>query len=91
MEIEKVLQGEKTIIYLNGRLDIQTAPEFQDELDEIIGEEKTNELTTVNPTLVLNNKKIDIREPHKVELTIKEKFSLYTEDAVDKIKKLLKK
>lgn len=66
-------------------------PEILNELYSIIGEEKTNELTTVNPTLVLNNKKIDIREPHKVELTIKEKFSLYTEDAVDKIKKLLKK
>lgn len=51
MEIEKVLQGEKTIIYVNGRLDIQTAPEFQDELDEIIGEEKTN--------LVLDLKEVD--------------------------------
>lgn len=35
----------------NGRLDIQTAPEFQDELDEIIGEEKTN--------LVLDLKEVD--------------------------------
>lgn len=49
-------------------------PQILSELNEIIGEEKIKELTTINPRLVLQNKKIDIDEPRKIELSIKEKF-----------------
>lgn len=35
------------------------------EINELIGEEKLKELTTINPRLVLQNKRIDIEEPHK--------------------------
>ena len=41
---------------------------------EIIGEEKLEELTTINPKLVLSNKRIDIRDPQVIELTLKEKI-----------------
>ena len=49
-------------------------PEILSVLAEIIGEEKLSELTTENPKLVLNNKKIDIDEPRKIELSLKEKI-----------------
>jgi len=49
-------------------------PQILSELNEIIGEEKIKELTTINPRLVLQNKKIDIDDPHKVELSLKEKL-----------------
>ena len=51
-------------------------PQILTELNEIVGEEKLKELTTVNPKLVLNNKRIDIEEPHIIELTWKEKMEL---------------
>ncbi len=50
-------------------------PEIILELKSLIGEEKVKELTTINPELVINNKRIDIRKPYKVELTLKEKRS----------------
>lgn len=49
-------------------------PEILEELREIIGEDKLEELTTINPKLVLQNKRIDIEEPNKIELTLKEKL-----------------
>jgi len=49
-------------------------PEALEKISEIIGEEKIEELTKINPRLVLNNKKIDIDEPHIVELSLKEKI-----------------
>ena len=49
-------------------------PRILDEIADIIGEEKLEELTTKNPKLVLNNKKIDIEEPLDFKLTLKEKF-----------------
>lgn len=49
-------------------------PEILEEISEIVGEEKLRELTTTNPELALNNKKIDIDEPHNVDLTLKEKL-----------------
>ena len=49
-------------------------PQILEELQELIGEKKLEELTTINPKLVLNNKRIDIEEPHKIELTLKEKL-----------------
>ena len=36
--------------------------------------EKLEELTTSNPKLVLQNKRIEIEEPNKIELTLKEKL-----------------
>ena len=49
-------------------------PQILDEIADIIGEEKLEELTTTNPKLVLNNKKIEIEEPFDFKLTLKEKF-----------------
>lgn len=46
------------------------------ELSNIIGEEKLEELTTINPELALLNKRIDIRTPIKFELSIKEKIKM---------------
>lgn len=51
-------------------------PEILTELNSLIGEEKLKELTTTNPKLVLNNKRIEIREPQEVELTFKEKLKM---------------
>lgn len=45
-------------------------------LEGIIGPEKLNELTTENPKLVLNNKRITIEKPHTIKLTLKEKISM---------------
>ena len=66
-------------------------PEILVELKSLIGEEKLNELTTINPELVINNKRIDIRKPSKFELTIKEKMSMYAEEAIQKVKNKIRK
>ena len=50
-------------------------PQALEEIKEIIGEEKLEKLTTINPKLVLENKKIDIEEPKEFSLTFKEKLS----------------
>lgn len=49
-------------------------PQILTELTKIVGEEKLEELTTSNPKLVLQNKRIEIEEPNKIELTLKEKL-----------------
>lgn len=49
-------------------------PNILVELENIIGKEKLYELTTQNPSLVLQNKKIDIDEPAEIKLTLKEKL-----------------
>jgi anti-sigma B factor antagonist len=36
MEIEKVSQGDKTILYVTGRVDTKTAPEFQQIIDDTL-------------------------------------------------------
>lgn len=51
-------------------------PQILSEINEIIGDEKLKELTTTNAKLVLKNKRIDIREPNKIELSLKEKIIL---------------
>lgn len=51
-------------------------PEILKKLNEVISQEKIEELTTTNPKLVLNNKRIDIAEPKKVELNFKEKIMM---------------
>ncbi len=48
------------------------------EIENIIGEEKLEELTTINPKFVLENKRIDIDLPKKMEFTLKEKWILKT-------------
>lgn len=52
-------------------------PEILAELNSLIGEEKLEELTTTNPQLALRNKKIDISEPHPIELSLKEKIIMH--------------
>ena len=49
-------------------------PEILAELNDLIGEEKLEELTNTNPSLLLKNKRINIDEPISIELTLKEKF-----------------
>ena len=49
-------------------------PQILTELTKIVGEEKLEQLTTSNPKLVLKNKRIEIEEPNKIELTLKEKI-----------------
>lgn len=49
-------------------------PQILEEIKDLVGETKLEELTTINPKLVLNNKRIDIDEPNKIELTLKEKL-----------------
>ena len=46
------------------------------EIQNIIGEEKLNELTTINPSLAVANKKIEIRTPRNIELNLKEKIKM---------------
>ena len=52
-------------------------PRALDAISEIIGEEKLEELTTINPKLAISNKRIDIAEPLDVKLTFKEKIIMY--------------
>ena len=47
-------------------------PQILREIESIIGSEKLEELTTKNPKLLLNNKKIEIEEPTDIKLTLKE-------------------
>ena len=49
-------------------------PIILQELEKIIGKEKLEELTTINPKLVLQNKKIDIDDPIPIKLSFKEKI-----------------
>lgn len=51
-------------------------PEILNVVREIVGDKKLEELTTINPTLVLQNKAIDIDTPKQIELSFKEKFIL---------------
>lgn len=51
-------------------------PQILEKLTQIIGKEKLKELTTKNPKLVLQNKRIDFDEPNKIELTLKEKIMM---------------
>ena len=52
-------------------------PRALEAISEIIGEEKLRELTTTNPKLALNNKRIDIEEPEEFTLTFKEKLMMF--------------
>ena len=61
------------------------------QINSIIGEEKLEELTTINPKLVIQNKRIDIVEPHTIELTWKEKMKIAQKDAKGILEKFLNK
>lgn len=51
-------------------------PNSLKEIEEIVGEDKLDEISTVNPELVLENKRIDIDEPREIKLSLKEKIKL---------------
>lgn len=52
-------------------------PEALEEICKIVGDKKLEELTTINPKLALQNKRIDIEDPDRVELTLKEKVTMF--------------
>ena len=52
-------------------------PKALNEIRNIVGAEKLEELTTKNPMLALSNKKIRIEEPDEVKLSFKEKLTMY--------------
>ena len=52
-------------------------PQALEEIRNIIGDEKLEKLTTINPKLVLENKKIDIEEPEEFSLSFKEKIMMH--------------
>lgn len=52
-------------------------PQALEEIRNIVGDKKLEELTTINPKLALENKKIDIEEPTEFSLTFKEKMMMY--------------
>lgn len=60
-------------------------PEILEEISSIIGEEKLRELTTTNPSLVLQNKRIDIEAPYKIELSFKEKLEMLKGESLKSI------
>lgn len=67
-------------------------PKIIKELNDLVGTKKVEELTTVNPKMILENKRIEIEEPHKIELTFKEKVELTKGDSVNKrLKGIFKK
>ena len=49
-------------------------PEILEKIKEIIGQEKLDELTTINPRKVLNNEHIDTPEPKEFKYSLKEKM-----------------
>ena len=49
-------------------------PEILERIEEIIGKEKLDELTTINPKKVLQNEKIEIPEPKEFKYSFKEKL-----------------
>lgn len=51
-------------------------PKILEEIKELIGEVKLEEITSYNQTLILQNKKIEIDEPIPFKLSLKEKMKL---------------
>lgn len=52
-------------------------PEALRQIEEIVGVDKLEQLTTKNPMLALNNKKIEAEQPYEVTLTLKEKLIMF--------------
>ena len=69
---ENIKQAKEVLIFT-----YKYIPEILDILREKIGEEKLNELTTKNPDLALHNKKINIREPIEIKLSVQEKVKMF--------------
>ena len=46
------------------------------DIETIIGEDKLEEISSVNPELVVENKRIDIDEPREIKLSLKERMKL---------------
>lgn len=46
------------------------------EIEKIIGKNKLDELTTINPRAIIDNIKIEIDEPREIELSLKDKIKL---------------
>lgn len=46
------------------------------EIETVIGEDKLEEISSVNPELVVENKRIDIDEPREIKLSLKERMKL---------------
>ena len=51
-------------------------PMILSQIEELIGKEELEKLTTINPSLVLKNKRIEMKKPNNIELTWKEKLIL---------------
>ncbi len=49
-------------------------PKSLEKIKNIIGQERLDQLTTTNPKLALQNKRIELQEPHIIKLTLKEKI-----------------
>lgn len=49
-------------------------PKILSELNKLISDDKIEELTSLNPKRVLQNKRIDIDEPHELRFSFKEKL-----------------
>ena len=52
-------------------------PRAMQEIEQIVGPEKLQELTTTNPKLALANKRIEIEDPKEVTLSLKEKIMMF--------------
>ena len=59
-------------------------PQALKEIEEIVGASKLEELTTKNPKLALQNKRIDIEEPEEFKLTLKERIKLLISEYLKK-------
>ena len=60
-------------------------PECLEKIEKIVGKEKLEKLTTINPDLVLNNRRIDFEEPIEIEYTLKDKINFFTSGKLNKI------
>lgn len=80
IEIEKVYQGEKAVIYIKGRIDTQTAPEFQAYLDEYFDDGERilvldfNEVEYLSSaglrTILYAKKRVDNMEEENADISI---------------------
>ena len=52
----------------------EKVPKALEEIERIIGKEKLDTITTTNPYLALNNKKIEILQPKKIKFDLKDKL-----------------
>ncbi len=60
-------------------------PKCLEKIEEIVGKEKLEKLTTINPKLVLTNKRIDIDKPYEIEFSTREKLEIFTDGKLNKI------